>query len=58
MTLDGVATASGVNLTTLYRVISGAHDPKLSTLAAIAAALHVPVDRLVAGHVAAQRTSA
>lgn len=48
MTLDALADSSGVGLRTLYDVISGkTPDPRVSTVAAIAKALNVPVGRLV-----------
>ena len=58
MTLDTLSESCGVNLSTLYGVIGGTSDPKLSTVAAIAEALGVTLDRLVAGHGAQHRTSA
>lgn len=41
-----IATKSGVNLSTINRIENGHFNPSLSTLAAIAGALEVPVDRL------------
>jgi transcriptional regulator with XRE-family HTH domain len=58
MTLDTLSEASGVNLSTLYRIVAGAQDPKLTTAAAIADALGVTLNQLAAGHAAEHRTSA
>ena len=58
MTLDDVSEASGVNLSTLYRIVAGTQDPKLSTAAAVADALGVTLNQLAAGHAVEHRTSA
>lgn len=58
MTLDTLSESSGVNLSTLYRIVAGTQDPKLSTAVAIASALGVTLTQLAAGHGVAHRTSA
>lgn len=44
MHLDDLAAAAGVGVSTLYRL----HDPRVSTVQAIASALGVTMDRLIA----------
>lgn len=46
--LDEVARAAGISLGSLYAIISGAQDPRISTVAALAEALGVTVGQLVA----------
>lgn len=48
MTLDQLAKRSGVAPRTLYQLIAGqTPDPRNSTIAALADALHVPAGRIV-----------
>lgn len=49
MSVPELATVSGVMSTTIYRIESGQHaNPQMRTVRALARALKVPVDRLVA----------
>jgi hypothetical protein len=46
-TIHQLATASGVDVSSLYRVMAGEVDPRLSTMVAVAGALRRRIDELV-----------
>jgi transcriptional regulator with XRE-family HTH domain len=49
MTMEQLAAAARIPVSTLYRVTTGeTPDPRVSTVQAIAAALRITVDRLIA----------
>lgn len=45
--IDQIAESSGLTIPTIHRIVTGQSDPKISTIAALAKTLRVPVDKLV-----------
>lgn len=45
--IDQVAESAGVTIPTIHRIVTGKSDPKISTIAALAKTLGVPLDKLV-----------
>lgn len=45
--IDEIAESAGITIPTIHRIVTGKSDPKISTIAALARTLKVPVDKLV-----------